>query len=304
MNSALKHLAERALIGSGVELFGRRAKTADTIVLAYHDIVPAGKALAGESSLHLSQREFGRQLDILSRTHDVVSIRALAGEPTLPTRPRVVITFDDAYAGALAAGVDELVKRAIPATIFIAPALLGTVPWWDALAEPGSGTLEDATREHALTALAGRTATILKFAAERRTTSARSTTLPRIATESQIESVASAPGITIGSHTWSHPNLTALPQPELDAEMLLPLNWLKGRFASFVPWLAYPYGLFNEAVEKSAERAGYIGAFRIDGGWLPRSGQSPSFALPRFNVTAGLSLEGFRLRAAGIGRGV
>jgi peptidoglycan/xylan/chitin deacetylase (PgdA/CDA1 family) len=304
VNSALKHLAERALIGSGVELFGRRAKTAATIVLAYHDIVPTGKALAGESSLHLSQREFGRQLDMLRRTHDVVSIDTLGGEPISPTRPRVVITFDDAYAGALAAGVDELEKRGMPATIFIAPALLDSVPWWDALADPGSGMLEDGTREHALNALAGRTEAVLKLAAERRRPSAGSATLPRIATESQIESVASAPGITIGSHTWSHPNLTALPQAELEAEMMLPLTWLKDRFASFVPWLAYPYGLFDAAVERSAETAGYVGAFRIDGGWLPRSAQSHSFALPRFNVTAGLSLEGFRLRAAGIGRGV
>lgn len=301
MNSVLKHLAERALIGSGVELLSRRGKTEETIVLAYHNIVPTGKPVAGDSSLHLPQSEFCRQLDFLSRTHEVVPLQALCGDAPPAERPRVVITFDDAYAGALTVGVEELVRRGMPATIFVVPALLGAVSWWDNLADPDNGALEETTRRHALASLGGRSDSILRWAGDR---TPPTRVLPQIGSESQLDAIASAPGITLGSHTWSHTNLTALSWAELESELTLPLNWLKTRFRSFLPWLTYPYGLFNEQVEKATARAGYVGAFRIDGGWLPQRVSLPSFALPRFNVSSGLSLEGFRLRLAGIGPGV
>ena len=266
------------------------------LVLAYHNVLPEGSPPAGDLSLHLPQREFARQLDVLAQTHQVVPIDALGEAPSAFERPRVVITFDDAYAGALSCGVDELVKRRMPATIFVAPGLLGSVTWWDVLAARGSGVIAEDVRQNALFALGGRTDAILA-GADLRAGAHRE--LARIGTESDLSAAALQPGITIGSHTWSHPNLSALETTAVDAELTRARQWIDARFPNSVPWLAYPYGLFTDSVQRAAERAGYSGAFRIDGGWIPRS-MRPGYAIPRLNSPAGLSLNGFRLRLAGL----
>jgi peptidoglycan/xylan/chitin deacetylase (PgdA/CDA1 family) len=264
-----------------------------TLVLAYHNIVPNGEHPAGDASLHLPQLEFARQLDVLAESHDVVSLIDL-DRTSKSQRPRVVITFDDAYHGAVLSGVDELTKRRMPATIFVAPAILSSTPWWDALADPKTGVVRDDLRRHALEQLHGDANAIL--ASEK--SKSRTSTLPRIATEAELKARASSPGITLASHTWSHRNLASLVEAELESELLRPLQWLSTRFPSVPPWLSYPYGLFSESVQAAARNAGYAGAFRIDGGWMPKS-QSSLYALPRLNIPAGLSLNGFRLRLAG-----
>jgi hypothetical protein len=66
-----------------------------------------------------------------------------------------------------------------------------------------------------------------------------------------------------------------------------------------VPWIAYPYGLFDSNVEKAARAAGYEAALGISGGWFARV-PTDRFALPRVNVPPGMSTRGLALRAAGI----
>src|SRR4051794_40278450 len=105
MRSELKRAVERALVhGAGiVSRTGRRRGA--TLVLAYHDIVPAGERPVGDRSLHLPQADFAAQLDEAARLGlRIVPLDALRQPDDDPT-PRVVITFDDAYRGALTAGV-------------------------------------------------------------------------------------------------------------------------------------------------------------------------------------------------------
>lgn len=299
MNSAFKHAAEGVLVASGVARFGRRRLRGRTLVLAYHNVLPDAHRPTGDRSLHLPRREFARQLDHLAESHDVVSIAALSEGSHSAERPRVIITFDDAYAGALTCGVDELVQRGMPATIFVSPALLGSVPWWDILAERWGGTVPDDFRRHALEALGGRAEAILDEQAPPAQVSRSGGRLEKIGTESQLSGAGSRPGISIGSHTWSHPNLCSLRGGALEAELARPMEWLQSRFPRFVSCLSYPYGLFTDAVETAARRSGYLRAFRIDGGWIPRAGFS-SYAIPRLNIPAGLSINGFHLRLAGL----
>jgi hypothetical protein len=61
--------------------------------------------------------------------------------------------------------------------------------------------------------------------------------------------------------------------------------------------LAYPYGISSPEVERAAKAVGYMAAFRVHGGWMKRA--DTRWSLPRFNVPAGLSRAGFRLRLAG-----
>jgi peptidoglycan/xylan/chitin deacetylase (PgdA/CDA1 family) len=299
LRAALKRAAEHAAAASGVDWLALALRRPGVLVLAYHDVLPHGERPAGDRSLHLPQETFGRQLDALRRTHRVVPLEGALDAPA-DGRPRAVITFDDAYRGAVTAGVDELARRGMPATFFVAPGLLGTVPWWDELSGPGG--LDPAVRAHALDVLGGRPDAVREWArAEKLLPRRPASPLPRIATAEELAKAAAQRGIRLAPHGWSHARLSALAPAELAEELSRPLAWLRERFTSVAPWLAYPYGLSSPEVERAAEDAGYAGAFRVDGGALPRVGDAPRFSLPRLNVPAGLSHDGFRLRLAGFG---
>jgi peptidoglycan/xylan/chitin deacetylase (PgdA/CDA1 family) len=299
MNPVLKHLAEGTLVRSGVERLARRTRRGRTLVLGYHNVLPHGEPMAGDKNLHLPQNEFALQLDLLAQTHDVIPIESIGRGAPRATRPRVVITFDDAYVGALTTGVEELTKRGMPATFFVAPGLIDSVSWWDTLAERTNGAISGDARRQFLETLGGKADSVLRWANSTSVASGSSPNLPRIGTMTQLAHAASQPGVTIGSHSWSHPNLCALPEADLEAELSRSDQWLRSRFSCVVPWLSYPYGLYNESVKKAVARTRYLGAFRIDGGWLEPSLSLPSYALPRLNIPSGLSLNGFRLRLAG-----
>lgn len=300
LRTILKRSIERTVCRSGLAGLARAYRGAGTLVLAYHNVVPEGGSGGGDRSLHLPQREFARQLDLVQRTHDVVPLSQLAAPPR-GRRPRVVITFDDAYRGAVTAGVAELSRRGLPATIFVTPGFVGgRAFWWDSLSRPGEG-LPPELRDRGLTVLRGRDDEIRRWAAEQGVAAHEMASHQTGATEAELEAAFRTPGITPAAHTWSHPNLTALGPEELEEEMVRPLTWLRERFAGVLPWLTYPYGLTSPAVEEAARRAGYQGAFRVEGGWMPRGGAGARpHALPRSNVPAGASLEHFEMRTSGL----
>ncbi len=298
MRQALKHGVEHLAGWSGVMALGRWRLRGRTLVLAYHNIIPDGVAPFGDRSLHLPRADFASQLEALEHTHEIVPLgQALTPRPA-GRRPRAAITFDDAYQGAIAAGVEELVKRELPATIFVAPALVGGASlWWDALADPATG-LAPALRDRALDEWSGANDEALQGAESAGAKVADVPPVARVAAEADILAAAQHSGISLGSHAWSHSNLTRLTREQVAQELARSLAWLSERTRAAPAWLAYPYGLFDSAVAAEAERAGYEGALGISGGWVPRA-VADRFALPRVNIPAGISLGGFRLRGAG-----
>jgi peptidoglycan/xylan/chitin deacetylase (PgdA/CDA1 family) len=300
----IKAVVERGAIVSGSTRASRDKHCGATLVLAYHNIVPTGEQPAGDRSLHLAQAAFAQQLDSLLSTHTVVSLRdALtmhAGESANADRPRVVITFDDAYHGAMTAGIYELRRRGLPATIFVAPGRLGGRSfWWDTLSGPASG-LSPTLREHALQHTFGREDDVMRWARDERipifpvpeyATSADTTLLQHV--------LDTHSGITYGAHTWTHPNLNTLDAATLHEELTKPLAWLEPYGKRAIPAIAYPYGLANESVHRAAEEAGYIAGFMISGGWM-RGPLGARYALPRLNVPAGVSDAGFEMRTSGL----
>lgn len=267
------------------------------LILAYHNIRRDGAEPAGDRSLHLPLGAFRQQLDLLARDCEVISLpQALAPGNG---RPRVAITFDDAYRGALRLGVPELVSRGLPATIFVAPGLLGgRTFWWDVLAGPEG--LPEAVRTQSLEALRGQDAAVREWAGRQQLALAEPPEDCRGAEESELAAAASAPGITLGCHTWSHPNLARLAHEELAGELARPLQWLRQRYGERVlPWISYPYGRWSPPVAEAARVAGFVAGLRVEGGWH-RCGAPDRFGIPRLNVPAGLSGNGFRLRLAGL----
>lgn len=308
-----KRALELGLERGGVAALSRWLARRGTLVLAYHDIVPdnAGEPLlgAGDRSLHLPQRAFAEQLDALVATHEVVSLecaleealgRGVAAARRQARRARVAITFDDAYQGAVTSGVEELARRGLPATIFVAPAFVGAGTfWWDALATRHSRGLDPAVRARALHECRGLDADVRRWADSHGVARCELPPHARCASEEELARAAARPGITLASHSWSHANLTRLETAELHDELQRPLAWLRERFTDVCPVLSYPYGLSSPAVERAAAHAGYRAAMRISGGWL-RAGEASAYALPRLDVPAGLSRAGFALRAAGV----
>jgi len=294
----IKNVAEMALVRSGVLGLARKRLRGRAVVLAYHNIVPTGERSCGEASLHLPQLAFARQLDVIESTSRVVPLSELFDDLEDPDATRVSITFDDAYLGAVTAGVDELRRRSMPATIFVAPGLLGGDTWWDRLADALGGVIPVETRRYAIEELRGNRDGVLEWF-ERRTGKRPHTTLPRIANESELRESSRQPGITFGAHSWSHRNLKALSENELASELAPSLAWLQDRFSNAIPWLTYPYGLSSPLVEAASARARFQGAFMVAGGWMSRSPER-LHALPRLGIPAGLSPSGLSLRLAGI----
>lgn len=298
-----KRVAERLLVRSGLARAAAGLKRPTAAVLAYHNIVPEGEPVAGDVSLHVDQQAFADQLDYVLDRYDVVSLdEARARASNAGGRSCVVVTFDDAYYGTMTAGVDELRARRVPGTVFVPPGLLGADGfWWDRLAPEGGLPLPDSIRAHALQALGGHQPRVMAWAADQGIEARDLPSHARPADEETVLRRASYELLTLGAHTWEHPNLTAITPEAASAELRRSRAWLQSRAPRYIDWLAYPYGLRTDEVVAEAAKE-FDGAVLIEGGLARVRGHwtAPSHAIPRLNVPRGLTLEGLALRLAGL----
>jgi peptidoglycan/xylan/chitin deacetylase (PgdA/CDA1 family) len=277
-----------------------------TLVLAFHNVVSESAVPRGDQSLHLPVTTFCRIVDWLAEEFDVVPLdEALDSVGSLASpggKPRAVITFDDAYVGAISVAIPELWRRRLPATVFaISGADPGRTFWWDALADGFSDGMPDSVRDAALTEARGDEDSVRAWAHKQGLPLSELDGEFVASSWESIRLAAKLPGITIASHTRSHPNLAELGAEEVVRELEDSRRELERQIPESQPWLAYPYGLSSPAVETVAESVGYELAFQVTGGVIRRKDALPSrYALPRLNIPAGLSLRGFRLRAAGL----
>lgn len=298
MRTLIKRPIERALSSAWVGSVTRQRVRGKRLILAYHGVIPDGERVAGERSLFITQREFAAHLDLLSEIADVAPLDRLDEDGN--GRPRVAITIDDAYLGAVRQGVDELARRSLPATIFVAPGRLGGhVFWWDALSSE-RGEMDPALRTFALSSLAGSDEKVRSWAAA--AALPKSDDLPeyaRSATREDLRVAVRKPGITLGSHSLTHRNLSRLDIQEVMSEVGRSRLTLKAEFgARAIDWLAYPYGLDSVAAQQAVAASSYKGAVLISGGWH-NPARTPAFARPRLNIPAGLSVERLRIHVLG-----
>jgi peptidoglycan/xylan/chitin deacetylase (PgdA/CDA1 family) len=287
------------MLARGGPAFAARAvRRGGALVLAYHNVVAKGTPRAGLRSLHLEADRFKRQLDLLQRYLTVVPLADLVRDSD---RHQAVaaITFDDAYRGAVTLGLSELRRRGLPVTMFLAPERLGGEQfWWDTLAGE-EGLVEPSVERHALGELRGQEAVVREWAKQ---SGLRLRDMPDMFRSASMDELkaASYPGLTFGSHSWSHPNLSRLRVPDLERELAASHDWLAAHFPSaYLPWLAFPYGLPSEDAREVARARGFVGALRIEGGWT-RLPLAEPYAVPRYNVPSHLSADGFKLRISGL----
>jgi len=298
-----KRVIEGVLVKSGAanraaERAGRRVA-----VLAFHNIVGDEDRPVGDRSLHMTAGHFANLIEVLAKRAMLLPL-ADALRPSPGARGlRIAITFDDAYHGAVTRGLSVLKSMRVPSTIFVAPGLLGSpLTWWDEIASRTTGSIPSGERDAYLDGpAAGRSAHIRAISSHINTHS----DVPslRIATIDVLSEAARHHDVTLGSHTWTHPNLAALAndphaRSELVDELRKPLEWLRAFEHQTVPMLAYPYGRWNDQAARAVEEAGYSAAFRVDGGAIV-SIAPPAFAIPRINIPAAMNAAGVFVRMAG-----
>jgi peptidoglycan/xylan/chitin deacetylase (PgdA/CDA1 family) len=98
-----------------LRLAGRKAP-GRCVTLYYHCVLPQHRG------------RFARQLDVLLKT--AVPVPVDRSEPLTPGKRYAAVTFDDGFKSVADQALPELIKRKIPATIFVTSDLLGQTPGW------------------------------------------------------------------------------------------------------------------------------------------------------------------------------
>lgn len=306
LRHGLKRGLEIAIVRSGIADRRARDPKQRRLILAYHNVVADDDPPWGERALHLKRSLFERHIDLLQQKGRIMPLRDLLEDVDEGSGdgPRFALTFDDAYRGAVEAIESFLVPQSIPCTVFVNPGLLGTEAfWWDRLAEAFGGVMPSEVRRECLEELRGEATRVGRML---KGSDSVSSPLPSLrflppALEHLERLRALDPLVQLGSHTWSHPNLTALSPGEVATEIRQCRTWLEDFGASEAGLLAYPYGLANVSVFAGAEGSGCGYGLLVEGGHVPEIGTHVSpFAVPRLAIPAGLSVEGLMLRVAGV----
>ena len=294
MRRLLKSAAGKVLGGevANHRIRGRHGR--DSLVLAFHNVVPDGEAPRGDHSLHLPLSDF---VELIDRLLEIFSPRSLQHVLLPADSPGLAITFDDAYCGALSLALPELGRRGIPSTVFVPTARIGNHEfWWDVLAGE-SGGLEPELREYVLREMQGDETQVRAWAGARGLALAKMPDLWRSATLEELRTASSLSGVALAPHSSSHRALDRLAQDELQLELHGPLDWFQANGLPCGRTLAYPYGRWSPPVLAATQRAGYEAGWLVSGGWTTSSSTN-RFAMPRLNVPAGASVPNMMLRIA------
>jgi peptidoglycan/xylan/chitin deacetylase (PgdA/CDA1 family) len=288
------------IAASGVDRLGRWVRRGRGMVLAYHNVVPDELAGLGDASLHLPLNAFRRQLDLICRECQPLPLMELLTGNWVSKLGRlpVAITFDDAYRGALSLALPELAKRGLPATIFVAPALLGDQTlWWDALSAHWARKPNRDLRAQILETGSGRTDAARQIGTMNGAAWREMPELLRTSTGAELDRVVLRGECTVGSHTWSHASLTTLDNAGMTDELGRSRSWLRHRYRdAYVDAVSYPYGHWSPTVESIAEVCAYRAGLALTRGSIPAGSDTGRYRLPRMNVPASLSETGMRIR--------
>jgi peptidoglycan/xylan/chitin deacetylase (PgdA/CDA1 family) len=95
-----------------------------------------------------------------------------------------------------------------------------------------------------------------------------------------------------GSHTVTHADLTAIPASRMDYELRESKRVLESRLVERITAVAYPSGMYNEAVTRKAKEVGYLAGWKKGGGPV-QPGADP-YLLPRVRVNGYIDMASFK----------
>lgn len=240
-------------------LWPGRQQTASVSILMYHRVT-------GDVDLELDLpfATFREQMAFLAQTGRVISLdAALAGlrHGWLDNERRYVLTFDDAYEDFYTHAWPVLEEYGLPATLYVPTAFIESP-----MQSPVAGDV------------AGKE-------------------LMKPASWPMLEALAASELITIGGHTHTHPELPALDDDAIVAELEQCDALLQERLGVQVQHFAYPRGIWNYRVRRFVELR-YRSATRVDGG-IALPGKSDPRHLPRIPMQRSDGMRWFRHRIDG-----
>lgn len=202
--------------------------------------------LAGYDQLNVQPERFERQMAHVAGTGRAVdlSTAVAALAAGTPAKPAIVVTFDDGYRDNLEHALPILQRYGIPATIFVTSAFCGqSMRHPRYAAEPGRLHLD----------------------------------------WDEVRSLSRTAGITIGSHTMTHPFLSRMTDESAWREIEGSRREIENRLGMLVRHFCYPSGDVTPRERALVALAGYAAAVTVAPGGN-RPGQDPH-ALRRTEVT-------------------
>lgn len=104
--------------------------------------------------------------------------------------------------------------------------------------------------------------------------------------------------VRFGSHTVTHPHLSALDSGEITRQLSLSRDVIEGIVGARCDAIAYPFGDYDGNVIEAAQSCGYKYAFTTKSPVFWRGGNQ--MAVPRFGVERGCGIEKFKAQYLGI----
>jgi peptidoglycan/xylan/chitin deacetylase (PgdA/CDA1 family) len=224
-------------------------------ILCYHAVDPVWR-----TPLAVSPERFARHCAWLKRHRRMIglpqAVTSIDGSGRWPAG-LTALTFDDGFAGLYEHALPILLRYQLPATVFVvAETLTASGRAVDWVDDPPPQTLETLNR-------------------------------------AQLREMLAA-GVGVGSHSYSHLDLTTLNEDECERDLRRSREVLEDVVAGPVRLLAYPRGRHNETVRRAAARAGFTHAFTLPDGPEPIG----PHAVPRAGVWSGDGEVALRIKSA------
>jgi peptidoglycan/xylan/chitin deacetylase (PgdA/CDA1 family) len=236
-----------------------------TVFLCYHSVTRWPGPIFNEYKLHMSLSRFVSHLDYLQRNYNIISLGeyldARRDHRALPDNA-VVLTFDDGQRNFYTVVAPLLVERRLPAAAFIITRI--TSERGDSAFEGEWSPIDDHL--------------YLSW--------------------SEVRALARMPGIEIGSHSHTHPDLTILPPEEVERELKDSRAAIIANTGNTRPALAYPHGRASESVRESASALGYACAFTGELG--ANDPEADLYDLRRVVIAGDDDLATFAARVSGL----
>jgi len=255
------------------------------LILCYHSISESTEDRI-DPSIIVSPANFEKQLASLADSAQVISMadyaEALHSGRSLP-KNAVVLTFDDGYRDNWATALPLLRKFGFPATFLLATDYIGGGPKWE---DRVTGMLHRSKHETVTLDLQtgrmtfdtqdqkarGKSIVRLLGMLSRYQRSRREQVLADLAAQSEADTadfdqvmmdwdqareIAATPGMTVGAHTVTHPNLTRVPDDQVQEEVVTSKQVVEQQIGQPVRFFCYPYGDYDDRVIRSLKAAGF-----------------------------------------------